>query len=145
MIIGENPSPLKLFFVVQGSIVPQVLPKMVAVALLSVAVLLVDRFVARLTHVPISAMGAFGVALSLFPGFRNNAAYDRWWEGRKLWEHDDRGPAVPGAARHRLPRPIAMPRCRMRWPLRICIAGRCGRRRRAARSWAGSGRRRPTP
>ena len=22
---------------------------------------------------------------SLFLGFRNNAAYDRWWEGRKLW------------------------------------------------------------
>ncbi|MEY8839292.1 bestrophin family protein, partial [Cribrihabitans sp. XS_ASV171] len=27
----------------------------------------------------------FGIALSLFLGFRNNAAYDRWWEGRKLW------------------------------------------------------------
>jgi len=26
-----------------------------------------------------------GVALSLFLGFRNNAAYDRWWEARKLW------------------------------------------------------------
>ena len=27
----------------------------------------------------------FGIALSLFLGFRNNAAYDRWWEARKLW------------------------------------------------------------
>ncbi len=26
-----------------------------------------------------------GVALSIFLGFRNNAAYDRWWEARKLW------------------------------------------------------------
>lgn len=26
-----------------------------------------------------------GVALSIFLGFRNNAAYERWWEGRKLW------------------------------------------------------------
>jgi len=26
-----------------------------------------------------------GVALSIFLGFRNNAAYDRFWEGRKLW------------------------------------------------------------
>jgi ion channel-forming bestrophin family protein len=25
------------------------------------------------------------VALGIFLGFRNNAAYDRWWEGRKLW------------------------------------------------------------
>jgi ion channel-forming bestrophin family protein len=26
-----------------------------------------------------------GVALAILLGFRNNAAYDRWWEGRKLW------------------------------------------------------------
>lgn len=26
-----------------------------------------------------------GVALGIFFGFRNNAAYDRFWEGRKLW------------------------------------------------------------
>ena len=26
-----------------------------------------------------------GVALALFLGFRNSSAYDRWWEGRKLW------------------------------------------------------------
>jgi ion channel-forming bestrophin family protein len=26
-----------------------------------------------------------GVALSIFLAFRNNAAYDRYWEGRKLW------------------------------------------------------------
>ena len=28
---------------------------------------------------------AAGVALAIFLGFRNNSAYDRWWEGRKLW------------------------------------------------------------
>ncbi|MCC9605788.1 bestrophin family protein [Blastopirellula sp. JC732] len=26
-----------------------------------------------------------GLALAIFLGFRNNAAYDRYWEGRKLW------------------------------------------------------------
>lgn len=26
-----------------------------------------------------------GVALAILIAFRNNAAYDRWWEGRKLW------------------------------------------------------------
>ena len=30
-----------------------------------------------------SAVGAF--ALTFLIGFRNNAAYDRWWEGRKTW------------------------------------------------------------
>ena len=28
---------------------------------------------------------ALGVAISLFLGFRNNACYDRWWEGRNQW------------------------------------------------------------
>jgi putative membrane protein len=26
-----------------------------------------------------------GISLAVFMGFRNNAAYDRYWEGRKLW------------------------------------------------------------
>lgn len=26
-----------------------------------------------------------GVALSIIIGFRNNSAYDRWWEARKIW------------------------------------------------------------
>jgi putative membrane protein len=35
-----------------------------------------------LTTVPFSLMG---LALAIFLGFRNNAAYDRYWEARKLW------------------------------------------------------------
>ncbi|HKZ40109.1 MAG TPA: bestrophin family ion channel, partial [Candidatus Hodarchaeales archaeon] len=31
---------------------------------------------------PVSLLG---FAIALFLGFANNAAYDRWWEGRKLW------------------------------------------------------------
>ncbi len=27
----------------------------------------------------------FGSALALFLGFRDNSAYQRWWEGRGLW------------------------------------------------------------
>lgn len=27
----------------------------------------------------------FGLALSVFMGFRNNVCYDRWWEARKQW------------------------------------------------------------
>lgn len=32
--------------------------------------------------VPISILGG---ALAIFLGFRNNSAYDRWWEARKIW------------------------------------------------------------
>lgn len=85
MIIREHPSSLKLFFVVQGSVVPKVLSKILGIAVLTACVLLIDLHVMELPHISIAAMGIFGVALSLFLGFRNNAAYDRWWEARKLW------------------------------------------------------------
>jgi putative membrane protein len=85
MIVRENPSSLQLFFVMQGSVVPKIIGKILSIALLSVAVLLLDLYVIPLPHISIPAMGVFGVALSLFLGFRNNAAYDRWWEARKLW------------------------------------------------------------
>ena len=33
----------------------------------------------------IAPFSLIGLALGIFLGFRNNAAYDRYWEGRKLW------------------------------------------------------------
>lgn len=85
MIVLDQPSALRLFFVMQGSIVPGILHKILAVAALSAAILSIDRLALPLPHVSISAIGVFGIALSLFLGFRNNAAYDRWWEARSLW------------------------------------------------------------
>lgn len=35
--------------------------------------------------IPFAAIAALGSALAIFLGFRNNAAYDRWWEARKIW------------------------------------------------------------
>lgn len=69
----------------QGSIVPNIIGKIIGIGFLSMTVLVIDLHVITLPHVSIAAMGIFGVALSLFLGFRNNAAYDRWWEARKLW------------------------------------------------------------
>jgi putative membrane protein len=36
-------------------------------------------------RVPISAVSIIGGALAFFLAFRNNSAYDRWWEARKIW------------------------------------------------------------
>lgn len=85
MILREQPSSLHLFFVLKGSVAPKIISKVVGVAVLSVMVLGLDHFGVAVPHISIGAMGVFGVALSLFLGFRNNAAYDRWWESRKLW------------------------------------------------------------
>ncbi|TNE47712.1 MAG: hypothetical protein EP344_19485 [Bacteroidetes bacterium] len=35
--------------------------------------------------VPISAVSILGGGLAFFLAFRNNSAYDRWWEARKIW------------------------------------------------------------
>ncbi len=35
-----------------------------------------------LPHLPLAIVGG---ALGIFVSFRTNSAYDRWWEGRKLW------------------------------------------------------------
>lgn len=85
MIVRDHPNALQLFFVMQGSIVPQIAGKIISVAMLSALILLIDLHVVKLPRISMPAMGIFGVALSLFLGFRNNAAYDRWWEARKIW------------------------------------------------------------
>lgn len=36
-------------------------------------------------HIPFSLIGSLGTALAIFLAFRNNSAYDRWWEARKIW------------------------------------------------------------
>ncbi|MCV2867823.1 hypothetical protein OEW28_04210 [Defluviimonas sp. WL0002] len=85
MIVRDAPSLPQLLFAIKGSIIIQIAPRMLFFALYTAAVLGIDRSLYPLPHVSIAAMGIFGVALSLFLGFRNNAAYDRWWEARKLW------------------------------------------------------------
>ena len=51
-----------------------------SVAAFSTTIVAIDRHVLTLPHVQAAPLAVFGVALSLFLGFRNNAAYDRWWE-----------------------------------------------------------------
>ncbi len=47
-----------------------------------VAVLVFDQQWLVLPNLPLVVIGA---ALGIFVSFRTNSAYDRWWEGRKLW------------------------------------------------------------
>jgi ion channel-forming bestrophin family protein len=53
---------------------------------LSIAVVVAEELSGKLAGVlpqtPITVMGA---AIGIYVTFRTNSAYDRWWEGRKLW------------------------------------------------------------
>ena len=86
MILRDRPSGLRLFFALRGS----VLKRIQAVLLFNVAFAILitaahgtvfDRKI-TLTAIPFTLIG---LPLAIFLGFRNNAAYDRYWEGRKLW------------------------------------------------------------
>ncbi|AKT43852.1 bestrophin family protein [Chondromyces crocatus] len=86
MIVRERPSFWRLFLILRGSVVPRILPQIGATMVLSCLVVYWTMDPAR---TPISITPApftlIGLALAIFLGFRNNAAYDRYWEARKLW------------------------------------------------------------
>lgn len=86
MIVRNKPKAFQLFFIVRGSIVPRILPQILFFALLGGAVAAAqDYFPDIFPEQTLAPFTLLGVALSLFLGFRNNAAYDRWWEARRQW------------------------------------------------------------
>lgn len=68
----------------------QLLPLIVAISLYTIAVVVVDVHILHLDKESIAAKIAvmhslLGFVISLLLVFRTNTAYERWWEGRKLW------------------------------------------------------------
>ncbi|MHB1676794.1 MAG: bestrophin family protein [Sulfuriferula sp.] len=86
MIVRSRPSALSLFFVFRGSVLKQIWSVLLVNIILATLVTLTsgDFFGLKitLTAIPFTIMA---LPLAIFLGFRNNAAYDRYWEGRKLW------------------------------------------------------------
>lgn len=86
MIVRDRPSGIRLFLVVRGSILKRIRFSLLANTLSAVVVTVVHgNFFAlkiTLTTIPFTLMA---LPLAIFLGFRNSAAYDRYWEGRKLW------------------------------------------------------------
>ncbi|KAF3996571.1 bestrophin family protein [Glaciimonas immobilis] len=86
MIIRDRPSGFRLFLLLRGSVMPRILPSLIVNTLIATLVTLThgDLFDLKitLTTIPFTLIG---LPIAIFLGFRNNAAYDRFWEGRKLW------------------------------------------------------------
>jgi ion channel-forming bestrophin family protein len=85
MIVRDKPRAIDLLFALRGSILPHIALRVGLMALLAAALVWIDRHGTPMPQIDGLVFSTFGVALSLFLGFRNNAAYDRWWEARKLW------------------------------------------------------------
>ncbi len=86
MIVKEKVAWPRLLFYFRGTSLERTWPRVMIVTVVSVIVTYVELYYNienyTLTTTPFTLIG---IALGIFLGFRNNAAYDRFWEGRKLW------------------------------------------------------------
>jgi len=85
MLVPKKVSWWRLVFKYTGSELPRTKYRIAGVVAMSIGVTVLKEtheLHFDLTPLPFTLIG---VALSIFLGFRNNASYDRWWEGRKLW------------------------------------------------------------
>ena len=86
MMISERSGWLRTVLRYRGSELPRTKNRILGVVVLAIVVTLAEKYTPeQLFDVRTIPFTLTGVALSIFLGFRNNAAYERWWEGRKLW------------------------------------------------------------
>lgn len=77
---------LRVLFTLKGSIVKRIALRCLGVTLLAALIVLIERhYPERFSPVSATPFTLLGLSLSIFMSFRNNACYDRWWEGRKAW------------------------------------------------------------
>ena len=84
MIVRPKPNLLGILFSLKGSIAKRIALRSLLVTLLASVIVLVETLhPAYFSKVNATPFTLLGLSLSIFMSFRNNAFYDRWWEGRK--------------------------------------------------------------
>ncbi|WKL17358.1 bestrophin family protein [Comamonas testosteroni] len=86
MIVRDRPSGFKLLWIVRGSVLQRI-KGVLAVNIVLAIIVTVAHGTLFHTKIPITPIPftLIGLPLAIFLGFRNNTAYARYWEGRKLW------------------------------------------------------------
>ena len=86
MIVRPRPHWFAMLFVLRGSVVPVIAPRLFWTTAFALIVTLlhgeIGRWKVPLNFVPFSLIG---LTLAIFLGFRNGTSYARWWEARTLW------------------------------------------------------------
>jgi putative membrane protein len=86
MIVRPKPTLWDVLFTLKGSVARDIALKLFVITLLSAVVTLLSfRDPALFSRFSSAPFTLIGLSLSIFMSFRNNACYDRWWEGRKQW------------------------------------------------------------
>lgn len=86
MIVRPKPNLLSILITLKGSIARHIALRTLMITLLACLIVVVENlhpgWFAKVNAMPFTLLG---LSLSIFMSFRNNACYDRWWEGRKAW------------------------------------------------------------
>lgn len=86
MIVKRNIPWLRLVLAIHHSALPKTLPRTLAfTAFAAIVTWLEAKAGYDAFTMTIAPFTLIGLAISVFLGFRTNVAYDRYWEGRKLW------------------------------------------------------------
>ena len=87
MIVRPRPRSWQLLYIMRGSIVPAIAPKVAVIFALGLGISLLAERIALpvIDRLGVGPFTLLGLALSIYLSFRNNACHERWWEGRKLW------------------------------------------------------------
>ena len=87
MIVKPKTSWIRMLLTVRGTSLRFTWWRIVVITLFSVLVTWIEMHydLDQKYSLTIEPFTLIGLALGIFLGFRNNAAYDRFWEGRKLW------------------------------------------------------------
>ncbi|KAF9962386.1 hypothetical protein BGZ72_006207 [Mortierella alpina] len=70
---------------VKGTVILSIWWQVILVGLFSAAVFFIHRYSAWKMNYSLSLVSVMGMVVSLLLVFRTNTAYDRYWEGRRLW------------------------------------------------------------
>lgn len=86
MIVLNTPNGFDVLFRLRGSIVQFILrPLLLTTALATLVTVLHASVLPFGTSLTVTPLSLLGLTLAIFLGFRNNASYARFWEGRTLW------------------------------------------------------------
>ncbi|SNX87502.1 uncharacterized protein MEPE_06212 [Melanopsichium pennsylvanicum] len=73
-------------FRLSGSVLPRILPSVLCLTLYAAIIAAADLWCGKSWTTSYSITSSLSVVVGLLLVFRNSTSYDRWYEGRKLWQ-----------------------------------------------------------
>jgi ion channel-forming bestrophin family protein len=86
MIIRKKEHWFKMLFIWHGSVLPQLVRRLSLLLIISIVITYLREYVILYNlHLSPAPFTLFGLSIAIFLGFRNNASYERFTDGRRLW------------------------------------------------------------